>query len=371
MILNVGYQEKNIPNGYHKRCDWLTENGFYEKLNSFEEFEINYVDVNQCDSFYYFPINGDARNFSLLSEENFFGNFTSDRVLNDLTTNKCILHINWLDEPYIYEKDEIDRLQNFLKTKKISWDRVIFSSDNFTSPMENHTPFCFFDSSIESYTHYVGFKRIDEEDLNDEIRHSKFLSMARTGHEHRKELVKLFENYDDEDILYSALWKNKRIDDRFHWPNVHNEKGLSHGEDNIDLNKYKQNPYLNSYISIVTETNFKNDIFQLTDKVFQPILNLQPFIYVAPYQGLKLLKSFGYKTFDFIDESYDDIKDENKRMKAIKDEIKRLINLEKKQLHDIYYSTMDVLKYNRNHWLLNGRRRVIKQMEVFYENIRN
>ena len=86
---------------------------------------------------------------------------------------------------------------------------------------------------------------------------------------------------------------------------------------------------------------------------------------------MKLLKSFGYKTFDFIDESYDDIKDENKRMKAIKDEIKRLINLEKKQLHDIYYSTMDVLKYNRNHWLLNGRRRVIKQMEVFYENIRN
>ena len=371
MILNVGYQEKNIPNGYHKRCDWLTENGFYEKLNSFEEFEINYVDVNQCDSFYYFPINGDARNFSLLSEENFFGNFISDRVLNDLTTNKCILHINWLDEPYIYEKDEIDRLESFLKTKKISWDRVIFSSDNFTSPMKNHTPFCFFDSSIESYTHYVGFKRIDEEDLNDEIRHSKFLSMARTGHEHRKELVKLFENYGDEDILYSALWKNKRIDDRFHWPNVHNERGLFHGEDNIDLNKYKQNPYLNSYISIVTETNFKNDIFQLTDKVFQPILNLQPFIYVAPYQGLKLLKSFGYKTFDFIDESYDDIKDENERMNVIKDEIQRLINLEKKQLHDIYYSTMDVLKYNRNHWLLNGRRRVIKQMEVFYENIRN
>ena len=58
-------------------------------------------------------------------------------------------------------------------------------------------------------------------------------------------------------------------------------------------------------------------------------------------------------------------------MNVIKDEIQRLINLEKKQLHDIYYSTMDVLKYNRNHWLLNGRKRVIKQMEVFYENIRN
>ena len=62
----MSISRKNIPNGYHKRCDWLTENGLYEKLNSFEEFEVNYVDVNQCDSFYYFPINGDPRNFSLL-----------------------------------------------------------------------------------------------------------------------------------------------------------------------------------------------------------------------------------------------------------------------------------------------------------------
>ena len=67
----------------------------------------------------------------------------------------------------------------------------------------------------------------------------------------------------------------------------------------------------------------------------------------------------------------DDIEDEKDRMKAIKYEIKRLINLEKKQIHDIYYSTMDILKHNRNHWLSNGRKRVIKQMEVFYENIRN
>ena len=91
MNLNVGFQEKNIPNGYHKRCDWLTENGIYEKLNCFEEFEIYYVDVNECNSFYYFPINGDARNFSLLSEENFFGNFISDKVLNDLVKNKIDL----------------------------------------------------------------------------------------------------------------------------------------------------------------------------------------------------------------------------------------------------------------------------------------
>ena len=85
------------------------------------------------------------------------------------------------------------------------------------------------------------------------------------------------------------FWKNKRIDERFHWPNIHNEQGMNHGDSGIDLLNYKQDPYLNTYISIVTETNFDNRILQVTDKVFKPIVNLQPFIYV-------LRHNMGYNT---------------------------------------------------------------------------
>ena len=164
---------------------------------------------------------------------------------------------------------------------------------------------------------------------------------------------------------------NKRIDDRFHWPNVHNENGMNHGDSEINLSQYEQNPYQNSYISIITETNFDNNILQVTDKVFQPIVNFHPFIYVSSRGGLKLLKSMGYKTFNFIDESYDDIEDETERLDFIKSEIKRLIKLKKSEIHNTYYQIVDVLRYNRKHWLNVGRYRVIKQMEVFYQNIRN
>ena len=164
---------------------------------------------------------------------------------------------------------------------------------------------------------------------------------------------------------------NKRIDDRFHWPNVHNESEMNHGDGEIDLSQYEQNPYQNSYISIITETNFDNNTLQVTDKVFQAIVNFHPFVYVSSCGGLKLLKSMGYKTFNFIDESYDDIEDETERLDFIKSEIKRLIKLKKSEIHNTYYQIVDVLRYNRKHWLNAGRYRVIKQMEVFYQNIRN
>ena len=370
MKLVVGHQNVNIPNGYNKFCDWLKVDGIYEKLKNFQEFEIIDVDISQYSDFYYFPINGNNRDTRLFSKEYFFGQYLSEKVLDDLKNNKCILHINWLDEPYIFNKEEIDRLDNFLLSQNISWNNILITSNNFNLKLKHHQPFSFFENSIECNTHYLGFKMIDE-DFDDEVRYSKFLSLSRTGHEHRKSLVNLFEEFSDKDILYSALWKNKRIDDKFHWPNVHKESGMNHGDSEIDLSSYKQNPYLNSYISIITETNFQNDVLQLTDKVFQPIVNLQPFIYVASHNGLKLIKSMGYQTFDFIDESYDEIENEMERLNFLKSEVKRLIKMDKNKIHDIYYGIVDILRHNRNHWLSVGRYRVIKQVEVFYQNIRN
>ena len=370
MNVNIGLQKNDIPNGYSTICEWLKYDGIYEKINLYENFECQYVDVENFNKFYFFTINGNNRDTRCLSEEYFFGKYLSDKVINDASLGNCRIHLNWLDEPYIYDDTEIKRLNNFLYENDISWDNVLFTSNNFSIDFDKHKSFNFAESSIECDTHYLGFKIIDE-DISDDKRHSIFLSLARSPHNHRKSLVKFFESYDDKDVMYSALWKNKRIDDRFHWPNVHNEEGMSHGDDNIDLSNFKQDPYLNTYISIVTETNFDNKILQVTDKVFKPIVNLQPFIYVSSYGGLQHIRDLGYHTFDFIDESYDLIEDEEERLRTIKNEVHRLINLGLNDIHDIYYGIMDVLRYNRKHWLSVGRYRVIKQMEVFYQNIRN
>ena len=73
--------------------------------------------------------------------------------------------------------------------------------------------------------------------------------------------------------------------------------------------------YQDAYVNFVVETHFsKNNVF-LTEKTFKPILNLQPFIIVGAPGSLKLLKELGYETFDdWIDESYDKIRNDEERM---------------------------------------------------------
>lgn len=114
---------------------------------------------------------------------------------------------------------------------------------------------------------------------------------------------------------------------------------------------YKKEIYLDSYIYIVTETNFEKDIF-LTEKICNPMVVLQPFILFGAYGYLKYLRSLGFKTFNgFINESYDDEYNDKKRYIMLCDEIKRLADLPLEELHNWYISIKDILIYNRNHLL--------------------
>ena len=78
---------------------------------------------------------------------------------------------------------------------------------------------------------------------------------------------------------------------------------------------------------------------------------MHPFIlYSTPYT-LKYLRSLGYKTFgNFIDESYDEIEDNEKRIQILNKEVKRLCNLSLKELHKNYIDTKDILLYNFEHF---------------------
>ena len=70
---------------------------------------------------------------------------------------------------------------------------------------------------------------------------------------------------------------------------------------------FKREVYLDSYIYIGTENRFVDEIF-ITDKIFNGVACLQPFIVFSCVGYLKYIKKLGFKTFDdFIDESYDEI----------------------------------------------------------------
>jgi pimeloyl-ACP methyl ester carboxylesterase len=67
----------------------------------------------------------------------------------------------------------------------------------------------------------------------------------------------------------------------------------------------------------VAETVFNQKV-HLTEKIFKPIVMLQPFIVFAGPGSLKYLQSYGFQTFSAIwDESYDEEVDSSTRLEKI------------------------------------------------------
>lgn len=108
--------------------------------------------------------------------------------------------------------------------------------------------------------------------------------------------------------------------------------------------------FLQSYFTIVSETNFyQNTSRFFTEKVFLPIINFHPFLLLAPPNSLDALKELGYKTFHpFIDESYDSMIDDEKRMLAVLIEAKRLCSLNEYEVKEFRSNIIDICKYNYN-----------------------
>lgn len=105
--------------------------------------------------------------------------------------------------------------------------------------------------------------------------------------------------------------------------------------------------YDKTYISIVSETNFENNIIHMTEKTIKPIIFKQPFIIVGPANTLETLRKLGFRTFsDFWDESYDSEPDPRKRMKMISSVCRTIAKWNPLDLHTFYARTKDIREHN-------------------------
>ena len=115
---------------------------------------------------------------------------------------------------------------------------------------------------------------------------------------------------------------------------------------------YSNNPYQNSFINIVTETNFdKNDIIILSEKSFIPLYFSQIPIIMASVNHIKKMKDrYGFDFFDdIVDHSYDSEPNEKKRFEMIIKEVLRL-NTKKQEIISFFK---------------NNKHRFDKNIEIF------
>jgi len=202
-------------------------------------------------------------------------------------------------------------------------------------------------------------------------RKKKFICFNRTPRVHRIELTDQLLGKDlIKDSYYSFagdadMWNNPRS--RLEkWPNILANLDLM--PLNVNLNNDRPNPldfsqedlqfHLDCYFSVITETMFQysTDLHEnwnmypgkfLTEKIYRAIVFKHPFIIVGCPRLLAEVKRSGYKTFHpFINESYDNIVDDQSRMLAIVDEIARLCSFNNSEWIEWQQSIKDIVEHN-------------------------
>jgi len=347
----------------------------------------------------------------------FFWKYISAQALENILQKNGIIFIDYSMEPFI-DKYLHEDFHKSLLHSGIPKESIIICVNSFNARecYENYfsenermysvrnLPFCLDHSSWyyqQELNSNTGVCMNENDFLNSKstVRKNHFLMKIRNGREHR--LAFLYKMASAEllgfgDFSFLAPNANQNFMNnvqhtiqRFALKNVHlghikklhetaphilqNEQGISYGQINAWTDSHFQ-PHINSYFEICFETFVHGEHKSLTEKIFKPIINFQPFFFVAYPGALKLLKSLGFKTFEgFIDESYDDIEDINERLEAIFLEVKRLCEMSKEELHDWYWKMEDILIHNHRTLLNHHKNKLFGEdlVKEFYDITHN
>jgi hypothetical protein len=112
-----------------------------------------------------------------------------------------------------------------------------------------------------------------------------------------------------------------------------------------------------SLVYLVSETVATGRRHQLTEKIFKPICLQMPFVLHSTQGALQYLRSYGFQTFGTIwDESYDDIMDDQARIRAIADLLTRLDQQTLAEKQALYLQALPIIQHNYQHFYSGGFR---------------
>ena len=325
-------------------------------------------------------------------DNKFINNISSD-VLDKLKNNKIKVIFNWFGEP-LYDKgfnSQIEKLckennidvsnffiltsaNNINNTSKLNYISDHFFLANtaltlkllsmnktyktnqfeFASEIIDHTIF-----NTDKQKHFISMNRhVDRPhryglglflEKNDIWNKGNFSFLVCEKPKPSEELVEIFsKNTAEEYLKYDDTFFKKipmELDTQFL------DKGITLSEFRTSEIYYKK-LYEESAINIVTETTFENNKVFLSEKTFHPIINLQPFIVFSSNGHLKIMKELGFKTFSpFINESYDNELNSQKRFNMVCEEILRLSKMDMSEINQLLLELKNICIYNRNHLL--------------------
>jgi hypothetical protein len=327
-------------------------------------------------------------------------------IVDDINSDKCKFIIAGLTElsnqDYEYNFKFFNKqLKKYgIDDKKITFFDFINNIGHMKKYNKNIN-FKYFNWLMVSWDYYLNFPKTHRWFTKDFIKQMRFISLNHTIKQHRfllidflrknnlleKGYVSFFHNKFKEKFFSVAEdldWTLKQTNEFYEWLNSNPlsvdinldydyQKKLETNSSapNEIFNTQTDLAYKNSYFNILTETCFFEssykgvDEFYLNERNVLPINTFQPFIVMNGQGHMKQFNKLGFKSFHpFINESYDKEKDPTKRFKMITKEIKRLCDMNDKEIYDWYWSMEEILVHNYNHFHNDF---LPKQIQGFYD----
>ena len=240
----------------------------------------------------------------------------------NVTDTKRLIHEGALP-PVVNIEEEI-------QYKREQWDNVkTFLKVNRTGRIQRNLMMLFFNKFNLIDKSLISYPKFHKEDMNS------------WGHGTFKSLL------DNDNI--DSLKKQIPFDIDNTDETNHGDPGYEVGQFNADL-PFQSIHYRNTFISVVM-CAFPEvpGACHLHSSTFNPMYCGHPIIQYGPYRALKVLKERGFKTFDkWWDESYDEIENDWKRLKAVMDILLEVSKKSTTELFNMYVDMKDVLQHNIN-----------------------
>ncbi len=349
-----------IPIEYRTDCDWVdTARGFkycvgwpkkyltaeyfiiqQEPTGMFglfgEPFTVVFKDKEPTDEYYYYPI---IVSLSVIAD--YINDFeVPDKVITDIINGKCKFLIFNSYEGWDWNFWKSKVIEPLIMRFTLKPHHFVIASANIDNTSEYKTIYTnFWERQVKhenlDYLNGLGAISIAEK----QPRNKKFICLNRRPHAGRfAALTKLYP-YKDQGYLsfgksgqmYKGYFEEQEAGFGRMCPDVYQEyeqlnlrsKIPLQINDRIDAEKenpvqdWAQEKFYDSFLHICPETfqYYREGRIFFSEKIWKPIMFMQPFVLVGePYQ-LKALHQMGYKTFsDYLDESYDTITNNQERL---------------------------------------------------------
>lgn len=365
-----GFTREYASKYYYHAGGWIASFGIPEHI-----IKQNFNFVKKSDTKFYYPIFVIAQSINLT-----YPLALPQKVVKKIKQKNCkILLFNTFEGwDYLYSHDVYVRI---LREKyNLDFDDFVILSGNlaphkniksfYLNVWENVYSYLLDDPSI-----LINFKN---NIMNSKIYDNSFICLNRRPRPQRLAVLTMLHDYRDQGILtmgtgdasiesfsYEKLFPEFRnsykylsniydtLNIRQHLPYVYDVDT----SEEIPIEDQNIDKFLNSYLHIVTETFISNNPNQIffSEKTFKPIIFMRPFVLINSVNSLKELKKMGFKTFgDIIDESYDDIYDDEQRIIAAIDSAIDFFTKPKYELNNILINIVDRLEHN--HMMLKKRK---------------